>query len=149
MRWRTYFPSHSKRLNLNFEPSPTISPSLYTLLLAFESRIPTYPLLAAVFASRLNDGTLTGVEDAVCRSSKLGLTLTTISLFAPCRSAARRFLNASFLYSIFDLLFFLLGLRLEVSSSDGGSELEMLSKRHLVPVGGMLVDGGDKVGARG
>src|SRR6266481_5377580 len=105
MRWRTYFPSHSKRLNLNFEPSPTTSPSLYILLLAFESWIPTYPVLAAVFASRLNDGTLTGVEDVVCCSSKLGLTLTLILLFAPCRSAAWRFLNASFLYSILDLLF--------------------------------------------
>ena len=96
--------------------------------------------------SRLNDGTLTGVEDVMCRSRKLGLTLTSISSFAPRRSAARRFLNANFLYAIFDLLFFL-RLQLEVSSSDGDSESEMLSKRRFVLLGGVLVGGDGAVGA--
>src|ERR1700735_2631393 len=68
--------------------------------------MPTQPVLVAVFVSRLNEGTLTGVEDAVGRSRKLGLTVTSILSFAPRRSAARRFLNANFLYAIFDLDFF-------------------------------------------
>jgi hypothetical protein len=80
----------------------------------------------------------------MCRSRKLGLTLTSMPSFAPRRSATRRFLNASFLYAIFDLLFFL-RLQPKVSSSDDDSE--MLSKWRFVLVGNVLVDGDGTMGA--
>ena len=83
----------------------------------------------------------------MCRSRKLGLTVTSILSFAPRQSAARRFLNANFLYAIFDLDFFL-RLRLEVSSSDDSSESEMLSKQRFVLVGNVDVDGDGTVGGR-
>src|ERR1700683_2375360 len=82
-----YFPSHSTRLKSNLDPSPTISLSVYTRLLAFGSRIPTYPVLAGVFVSRLNVGTLTGVVVVVvCRSRILGRTLTLALSLAFCLS---------------------------------------------------------------
>ena len=64
---QTYSPSHSTRLNLNFDPSPTNLWSLYTFLFAFTSRMATYSVQAGTFVSRINNGTLMGAAE-VCRS---------------------------------------------------------------------------------
>jgi hypothetical protein len=90
----TYLRSHSTRLKLKFDPAPTISSSLYTRLLTLASCVLTSPDLARVFESRLNDGTLIGVAEAVCRSQMLGAMFALASFFA---LAAQHFLNASFL----------------------------------------------------